>query len=190
MNKFATLILISTLSFSGASQAQSGWFDSLKSILGFSQNAEQASVEVDAQANAQTAPSVPGMISTISENLKVSSAQAEGGLASLMNYVKGNVSSEKFAELSSSLPGLEQVLNAAPELKNIDAGNLMSRLLNKVAEHSEQLESLNIVRQQFAALGLSPDIISGFITQIRVYLDTYLGRDANRLFTESLTNFI
>ncbi|MFT5277556.1 MAG: hypothetical protein ACI97K_002141 [Glaciecola sp.] len=182
MKKFASLILISTLTFSAASQAEGGWFDSLKGMLGFGESAEAVVAEAS--------PSMTGMISALTENLGVSSEQAEGGLGSLMNYVKGNVSSDKFAALSSSLPGIDQVLSAVPEVKDLSGEGGVAALLSKASEYSDELKSLNAVKQQFEALGLSPEMITGFVTQAQVYLDTPLGQEAKKLFTDSLGSFI
>jgi hypothetical protein len=186
MKKFASIILVSTLTFSAASHAEGGWFDSLKNMLGLGDSAEQ----VATQTAAQGAPDMAGMINALAKNLGVTSQQAEGGLGSLMNYVKGNVSSEKFAELSSSLPGIDQVLNAVPEITNLASEGGLSGLLNKASEYSDKLKNLNAVKQQFEALGLSPEMISGFITQAQAYLDTPMGQEAKKLLTDSLSSFI
>lgn len=192
MKKFASLILVSTLTFSAASHAEESWFDSFKSMLGLGDTAEEvvAESEVDSavESSAEAAPSMTGMISALTENLNVSSDQAEGGLASLMNYVKSNVSSDKFSELSASLPGLEQVLSAVPEITAAEGG--MAGLLSKASQYSEKLKDLNAVKQQFEALGLSPEMISGFIQQANAYLDTPQGQEAKKLLSSSLSSFI
>lgn len=186
MKKFAALILVSTLTFSAALQAEESWFDSFKSMLGFGESTEEVAVEA---ASAEAAPSMIGMIGALTENLNVSSDQAEGGIASLMNYVKNNVSSDKFSQLSSSLPGLDQVLSAVPEVTAASEGG-MAGLLSKASEYSDKLKDLNEVKQQFEALGLSPEMISGFIQQARAYLDTPQGQEARQLLTNSLSSLI
>lgn len=187
MKKIASLILVSSLTFSAASQAEESWFDSFKSMLGLGESAEEVAAE--APAEAETAPSMMGMIGALTENLNVSSDQAEGGIASLMNYVKNNVSSDKFSELSSSLPGLDQVLSAVPEITAASEGG-MAGLLSKASEYSDKLKDLNEVKQQFEALGLSPQMISGFIEQAKAYLDTPQGQEARQLLTSSLSSLI
>lgn len=186
MKKFAALILVSTLTFSAASQAEESWFDSFKSMLGFGESTEEVAAEA---APAEAAPSMMGMIGALTENLNVSSDQAEGGIASLMNYMKNNVSSDKFSQLSSSLPGLDQVLSAVPEVTAASEGG-MAGLLSKASEYSDKLKDLNEVKQQFEALGLSPEMISGFIQQARAYLDTPQGQEARQLLTNSLSSLI
>lgn len=187
MKRFAALILVSSLSFSAASQAEESWFDSFKSMLGFGETAEDVAAEAPVEAEA--APSMMGMIDALTENLNVSSDQAEGGIASLMNYVKNNVSSDKFSELSSSLPGLDQVLSAVPEITAASEGG-MAGLLSKASKYSDKLKDLNAVKQQFEALGLSPEMITGFIEQARAYLNTPQGQEARQLLTSSFSSLI
>ena len=190
MKKFTALILVSSLTFSAASQSEESWFDSFKSMLGFGETAEEVAAEAPVEAEAEAAaPSMMGMIGALTENLNVSSDQAEGGIASLMNYVKNNVSSDKFSELSSSLPGLDQVLSAVPEVTAASEGG-MAGLLSKASEYSDKLKGLNEVKQQFEALGLSPEMITGFIEQAKAYLDTPQGQEARQLLTSSLSSLI
>lgn len=180
MKKFASVLLVSTLTFSAASHAEESWFDSFKSMLGFGDSAEEVVAEV--------APSLDGMLGALTDNLGVSAEQAEGGLASIMNYVKNNVSGEQFSELSSSIPGLDKVLEAVPAISGDQGG--MAGLLNKAAEYSDSLKGLNDLKQQFEALGLSPEMITGFIEQAKAYLDTPEGQEAKKVLTESLSSLL
>jgi len=188
MKKLASLVLVTTLLFSAGSHAEESWLDSLKSMLGLSDNAEVVVAEAGEEVVAEKAPSMNGMISALTESLNVSSEQAEGGLGSLMNYVKNNVSNEKFSALSTSLPGLDQVLTAVPEITADEGG--MAGLLSKAAQYSDKLKGLNEVKQQFAALGLSPEMITGFIEQAKAYLDTPQGQEARKMLTDSLSSLI
>ena len=193
MKKFASLILVSSLVFSAVSHAEESWNDPVKSMLGLGASAKESAEEVAVEAPADTevaTPSMTGMISALTENLEVSSNQAEGGLASLMNYVKNNVSSDKFSALSSSLPGLDQVLTAVPEITALADGGGMAGLLSKASEYSSKIKDLSAVKQQFEALGLSPEMISAFVEQAKAYLDTPQGQEAKALLTSSLSSLI
>ncbi|MFQ3248940.1 MAG: hypothetical protein ACI9O6_000744 [Glaciecola sp.] len=182
MKNIATLILVSTLTFSTASHADEGWFDSFKNMIGLGDKTEEVA------AVAEASPNMDGMISAITQNLGVSSSQAEGGLGSIMSYVKDNVSSDKFSQLSSTLPGIDQVLSAVPAISSEEGG--MAGLLSKAAEYNDTLKGLNDMKKQFEALGLSPEMITGFIEQAQAYLNTPQGQEARKVLTESLSNFI
>ena len=58
----------------------------------------------------QAAPNTNAMISMLTDNLGVDAAQASGGLGSLFNYVKGNVSADQFGQLSEALPGVSELI--------------------------------------------------------------------------------
>jgi hypothetical protein len=184
MKNIASLILVSTLTFSTASHAEGGWFDSFKNMIGLGDSTE----EVAAAALAEASPNMDGMISAITQNLGVSSTQAEGGLGSIMSYVKDNVSSDKFSQLSTTLPGIDQVLNAVPAISNDESG--MAGLLSKAAEYNDTLKGLNDMKKQFEALGLSPEMITGFIEQAQAYLNTPQGQEARKVLTDSLSSLI
>ena len=85
------LIVLSALAFSPQSHA-AGWLDSLKSMVGMGEEAAAM-------------PNVADMISSVSESVGIDKSQATGGLASVFNYAKENVSAEQFSGLSDSLPG-------------------------------------------------------------------------------------
>jgi hypothetical protein len=182
MKKFTYLLLAASLTFSASSHAEESWFDSFKSMLGFGDSAEEVA--------AQALPSVDGMLGALTENLGVTSEQAEGGLASIMNYLKNNVSSESFGDLSASLPGLDQILSEVPDIKDLGSSDAISGLLNKASEYSDSLKGINELKQQFEALGLKPEMITDFIEQAKAYLDTEQGQEAKRVLSESLSSLI
>lgn len=182
MKKLTSLILAASLTFSASSHAEEGWFDSFKSMLGFGDSAEEVA--------AAEMPNIDGMLEALTENLGVSSEQAEGGLASIMNYVKNNVSSESFGDLSASLPGLDQVLNSVPDIKELGSSDGISKLLSKASEYSDSLKGINELKQQFEALGLKPEMITDFIEQAKAYLDTEQGQEAKKVLSESLSSLI
>jgi hypothetical protein len=179
MKKFTALLLASSLAFSATSHAEGGWLDSVKSLFGMGE---------PAASTTEQAPSMTGMINSITENLGVTPEQAKGGLGSLMSYVKSSGSSEQFSALSSAIPGLKQVLSAAPSVSANQDG--VAGLLNKAAEYNQTLKSINTVKQQFEALGLSPQMIASFIQQAKSYLDTPQGQQAKKLLTESLSKLV
>lgn len=173
MKKIATLLTLASLCLGNPAHAE-GWFDSIKNMLGFG-----------AEEQAQPQPSTAEMVKSLTSGLGVTSAQAEGGLGSIFNYVKGNVSAEQFQKLSGALPGLDQVLKAVPEVSSESVGGL-SGLIDKAAEYSESLKAINDVKKQFEALGLKPEMIASYVEQAKAYLDTEQGQEAKKMLTEGL----
>ena len=48
------------------------------------------------------------------------------------------------------------------------------------------LKAINDVKKQFEALGLKPEMITGFVKQAQAYLDTEQGKEAKKMLTEGL----
>lgn len=73
----AAILLTVGISLSTQVHAE-GILDSLKDFFGFG----------DPQTEMVEQPTVDGLLSALTDNLNVSSEQAKGGLASLLNYAK------------------------------------------------------------------------------------------------------
>ena len=112
------------------------------------------------------------LISIVSKNLSVTEGQSEGGLASIFEYAKGNLSTTDYSTLASIIPGLNNLLKSVPSVSSDTSSgtSAMSGLLSKASHYSDALGSINELKQQFDALGLDADMISSFITQINAYL--------------------
>jgi len=177
MKNITILLTVATLTFSAQSHAE-GWFDSLKSMLGFSQEAEDET------------PNTADMVGSIIENLNVDSSQAEGGLGSLFNYVKGNLTADKFNQLSEAMPDINELINEAPDVSNLKSTDGLGSLLDKAAEYSESVKAINDVKKQFEALGLKPEMIMEYIEQAKAYLNTEEGKQTKELLTQGLQDLI
>ena len=177
MKKLATILAVFTLTFSMQSHAE-GWLDSLKSMIGMGEETEEAS------------PSAGAMVGQLLENLDVDQEQAEGGLGSIFNYAKKNMSAEKFSQLSDTLPGVGDLLSAAPDVSEMGGKGGLGGLMDKAAEYNESLKAINEVKKQFEALGLDTNMIMQYVKQAQSYLDTPEGQKAKELLTQSLGSLI
>ncbi len=169
--------------------------DQLKGLLG-DKKAESTVTSTsftEMATNAASGIDLASLIGTVSDNLSVSETQSEGGIASIMNYVQGNLSGADYAQLASSIPGIDSLLEDVPSLSgNSAAGSSssLSGLLNKASEYSSTLKSVNDLKQQFEALGLSTDMIASFVTQISSYLNVNADEETQALFKSGLDNLL
>ncbi|MBU2876478.1 DUF2780 domain-containing protein [Aliiglaciecola lipolytica] len=177
MKHIAILLTVATLTFSAQSHAE-GWFDSLKSMFGMSEEAEE------------TVPTTSAMVGSLIENLNVDSSQAEGGLGSLFNYVKGNLTADKFSQLSETLPGINELISAAPDVSELKSTDGLGSLLDKAAEYNDSVKAINEVKKQFEALGLKPEMIMQYVEQAKAYLDTEEGKQAKDLLMQGFGNLM
>jgi len=182
MKKLILLLTISTLSTS-ALAVETSWLDSLKNLVGLGETKEQS-----VNTNTSAMPSAEGLVGMLTNALNVNSDQASGGMGAILNYVKNNVSAEQFSQLAKSLPGTEGLVSQMPDISKLTSGSSdsLSGLLDKAAEYSESLKSINDVKKQFEALGLKPEMISNFISSAQSYLNTEQGQKAKKMLTDGL----
>ena len=167
--------------------------DQLKGLLG-GKKAESTVTSSSLTEMATSAASnidLASLVSSVAGNLNVSENQSEGGIASIMNYVQGNLSGADYAQLANSIPGIDALLEDVPSLSgNSAASSSLSGLLNKASEYSSTLKSVNDLKQQFEALGLSTDMIASFVTQISSYLNVNADEETQALFKSGLDNLL
>lgn len=169
--------------------------DQLKGLLG-GKKAESTVTSSSLTEMATSAASnidLASLVSSVAGNLNVSENQSEGGIASIMNYVQGNLSGADYAQLANSIPGIDALLEDIPSLSGNSAASSsssLSGLLNKASEYSSTLKSVNDLKQQFEALGLSTDMIASFVTQISSYLNVNADEETQALFKSGLDNLL
>lgn len=175
MKKILVLTTVAALSISPVVNAQS-WWDSLKGMLGMEETTEQQAEQAPANVN--------GIVSEISQTLGITPAQAEQGVASILNYLKTSAEPEQFAELKASLPGVDAALASVPDVSNVESEGLMDGLLKKASEYSESIKAVNDMKMQFEAVGLKPEMIQDFVKSAESYLDTPQGQAAKDKLSE------
>ena len=192
MKKLIVLLTISTLSTSVLAE-ETSWFDSLKSMVGLGETTEQSGdTKVQSvEKNASAMPSADGLVSMLTSTLDVDAGQASGGMGSILNYVKNSVSPDQFSQLAKSLPGVDGLVSQMPDISKLTGSSLGSSsdvggLLNKASEYSDSLKLISNVQKQFEALGLKPEMISGFISTAQSYLNTEQGQQAKKLLTDGI----
>lgn len=193
MNRFALAPAVLALTvFTTNANAN---IDQLKGLLGDKKadSTVTTSSLTEMATSAASGIDLSSLIGTVSDNLNVSETQSEGGVASIMNYVQGNLSSGDYAQLANNIPGIDGLLENVPSLSSDTAASSSSSLtglLNKASEYSSTLKSVNDLKQQFEALGLSTDMIASFATQISSYLNVNADEETHALFKSGLDNLL
>ena len=179
MKKHILILIIASLSL--PVMAEDSWFDSLKSFIGLGETKDKS-----AQKTTSSVLNTSGMVSLLTDSLSVKPSQAAGGLGSLFNLVKNNVSSDQFSQLGQALPGVDSLIKQMPDISQLTSSTGMSSLLDKASQYNDSLKAINNVTKQFEALGLSPEMITDFVTTAQGYLDTEQGKQAKNIFTQGL----
>ncbi|MEE3129579.1 DUF2780 domain-containing protein [Alteromonas abrolhosensis] len=193
MNRFALAPAVLALSFFTANANAN--IDQLKGLLGTkkAESTVTTSSLTDIATSAASSIDLGSLVNSVAGNLNVSDTQSQGGIASIMNYVQGNLSGADYAQLANSIPGIESLLENVPSLSSNSAASSsssLSGLLNKASEYSSTLKSVNDLKQQFEALGLSTDMIASFVTQISSYLNVNADEETQALFKSGLDNLL
>ncbi|PKG55694.1 hypothetical protein CXF83_03340 [Shewanella sp. Choline-02u-19] len=127
----------------------------------------------DPLAEATKAISTPSqsddLVGNVMSQLGLSQGQAEGGLGSLLSLAQSSLGSSDFSSISDSIPGIDGLLGAVPELDN-DSG--MSGLLSKAGGLGDSLQGGAMVYDAFEKLGISKDLAAPMIDIVKGYLDT------------------
>ncbi len=176
MKTRATVLFILGMSLSTQVHAE-GFFDSLREFFGFGETKTETVEQ----------PTIDGLLSVLTENLNVSTEQAKGGLASLLNYAKNNIDPDTFAQLKEQIPGVESIMDSLPDTSDMEQEGL-SGLLDKASEYSESLKSVNDLKKQFEAIGLDPKMIMDYVEQAKTYLDTEEGKQAKQTLMDALSS--
>ena len=179
------LIMVAVLTFTSHAGAQESWWNTLLNAVGLGDSASQSVQTPGENAGESTAngPSLDGLLESVTSNLGVTSEQAKGGIAALVNYAKQNISEEQFAMLTEKVPGLDSVMQYLPMVKEASAGGF-GGLLDKAASFSDSFSQLNDLNKQFESIGLDTAMIKGYATQATQYLDTPEGQEAKKLLTD------
>jgi len=104
----------------------------------------------------------------------VSGAQAEGGAGLLFGLLKEQLSAGDFARVADAVPGVEGLIDAAP-----DSGGGLGGLLGGVASAfgAGQLGNLGSLVEGFGKLDLDAGMIGRFLPIVLAYLQSRGGSD-------------
>jgi len=127
---------------------------------------------VAAAASAATgeASGTMDLVKMLTSQLGVTEPQASGGAGSLFNMAKGMLSEEDFGQVSGAIPGIGDLINAAPEVSESTAGagtsDKMAGLAKGLGSVTKAVEGANkyaAVYDQFKQLGLNTEMVSQFV---------------------------
>ncbi len=136
------------------------------------------------QAAAQTASDSSALTNAIVSGLGVSESQASGGLGSLFNLAKSTLGNEQFAGLAQSVPGMDQLLNAAPAVEG--AGKSLGGLSSALGNYGDSIKGASEVYSQFKSLGLDASAIPQYVDVTNTYLQSTGGQSAVDLFSKGI----
>jgi len=84
---------------------------------------------------------------------------------------------------------VKNMLGAVPAVATLSEGGL-GGLMNKAAEYSDSLKSINDLKNQFDTLGLDTGMIMKYVSQAQQYLDTPQGQEAKTMLTDAFAKWV
>ena len=112
------------------------------------------------------------LVQQLVQGAGVSSTQAEGGAGLLFGLVKDQLSSGDFSKVADAVPGIEGLIDAAP-----DSGGGLGGMLGGVASAlgGSELGNLASLASGFSKLDLDAGMIGKFIPIVLNYLQSQGG---------------
>lgn len=117
-----------------------------------------------------------GLLGKVAEKLGVSEAQAEGGVGSIFSYAKELLGEDEFGVLGEHVPGMEALLEAAPEVDD-ESGGLSSML----GGDAKKVLATKMLEKRFKKLGLDSDLIADYLPIVLGYLQEKGGDKVSKL---------
>jgi hypothetical protein len=116
------------------------------------------------------------LVSQLSKQLNITPAQAAGGAGSLFGFAKTQLSPQDFGKVSKAVPGMNDILKAAPKTTTTKAstksasGSPTDILSSMAGAMPSQLGGMASMVPAFQKLGLSPDMVAQFVPVITDYV--------------------
>ncbi|NIO09998.1 MAG: hypothetical protein GTO40_19135 [Deltaproteobacteria bacterium] len=116
------------------------------------------------------------LVNVLMQKLAVSKGQAKGGAGAIFNTVKGGVSTSEFSKVEKAVPGIPNLMKAAPKSSG------MGSLLGGIGGGNSSMK----LADSFTKLGLSPDQAGKFTTVVLDYVESKGGSALRSVIQQAL----
>jgi hypothetical protein len=131
-------------------------------------------------AVAQLGNPSPELMGQLTKQLSITPDQAVGGSGALFGLAKTRLKPEDFTKISNVVPGMDQLLKAAPQPKGSDPlGAVGSALPGKAG-------GLASTAGVFKQLGMSPNMATRFVPILSEFVKNKGGSDIAKLLSGAL----
>jgi hypothetical protein len=124
---------------------------------------------------------VSKLIGSLTDLLGVSEKQATGGAGAVFREAKNNMSSGDFSQLLKAIPGIDGLIQAAPNISGL-AGKASSLL----GGSSGSVQGMAALTDSFAKLGLSPDMVNKYVDVVLEFVQSEAGQQAMTMLKSAL----
>ena len=103
------------------------------------------------------------LINQLVSNLGVSEDQAKGGAGMLFKLAQGKLSGDEFAQIANKVPGVNDMVSAAPDAAGGGLMGAVGGLMSKMGGGSSDLGALASLAGGFDKLGLDSGMVGKFV---------------------------
>lgn len=182
------LISIVTVGCSGSGENVVGTVDRSLATVGDTAQTGRAVIEAGkAAATGTTTTAVQsvsqtGLTDALVNQLGVSPQQALGGAGAIFQAAKTNMAPQAFSNLSQSIPGMSDMLAAAPQVSQP-----LSGVTSVLGGAGETVGTMTSLASSFQQLNLSPSMVNQFIPVVVDYVKNTSGEMTANLLQSALT---
>ncbi len=117
---------------------------------------------------APVAGQTSSLVETLVQKLGITPEQASGGAGSIFSMAKQGMNSADFAKVSTAVPGMNELLAAAPSqaAPSSNMTGLMGMAASALGGSGSSVGRLTSLAGSFQSLGLNSDMVSRFIPVI------------------------
>jgi hypothetical protein len=111
------------------------------------------------------------LVNRLTRSTGVTDQQAMGGAGSIFKTAQKNMSTDNFSKIANVIPGMDNLLNAAPKESGI-ASSLGSSVSGVLGKQSPSLSSTAALAESFSKLGLDADMVNQFLPIVYDYVQS------------------
>jgi hypothetical protein len=138
--------------------------------VGGTQAANTANAAATAAVNAS-----PDLTAALSKELNATPEQSAGAAGALFGVAKTRLKPAEFLQVSNAVPGMAQLLNAAPAMGGAGKSNPLA-----------QVGGLAAAASAFSKLGLSPSLVAKAVPVLTSFVSKSGGADVGKLLAGAL----
>ena len=192
MNCIKSCLIVLTLSAmgcatNGGGQNVTGSVDSGLSTVEQSAQSGRQIIQSGTTAAQGIGASQISLVDMLTRQLAISQQQALGGAGAIFQAAQGNMDPQEFSSLSQSVPGINDMLSAAPVIP--DSISSMTGGVSSMmgGGTNNTLNSGASLAASFQQLNLSPDMVGQFIPIVTDYVSNSGGQAAANLLRSALS---
>jgi hypothetical protein len=125
-----------------------------------------------------------GLVQLLTKNLEVTEKQATGGAGSIFNLAKQNLSVGDFARVANVVPGIDNMMAAAPKPEG--AAGMLGGASSLLGGSTQSIAGVASLAGSFSQLGMKAGMVNSFVPIILNYVKSSGGEPVMNILQSAL----